>query len=60
MFSLNPSPLESKSEVVLGSTIFVSTFVNSASLAIFSTRLFFYEKPHTNWTGGYILYRRDK
>lgn len=34
MFHLNPSPFESKSEVVLGSTIFITIFVNSASLAI--------------------------
>lgn len=48
MVSLNPNLVESKLEVVLGSAVLISTFVDSASLALFFAALLFYEKPHTD------------
>lgn len=55
MLSLNPKLLE----VVLGSTIFIGTFVDSA-LPYFLLLYFFYEKPHTNWKFEHILHRWNK
>lgn len=41
MVSLNPNLLESKLEVVLASAVLISTFVDSANLALFFAALLF-------------------